>query len=352
MNPKATPTEDASGATPGALADTVAVVIPVYQGELTLTALVKEIAGHVEPQMTPEGHCYRVAEIILVHDNGPDRSDEVMRDLAAQFPFVHPVWLSRNFGQHAATLAGMASTGSDWIVTMDEDGQHDPAAIPRLLDVAIARKAQLVYAAPTNHPPHSRSRNIASASVKWLAIKALASVPVEGFNSFRLLLGELGRGVSAYCGPGVYLDVALLWVIDRVATCPVQLRSEGERVSGYSLGRLVSHFWHLVLTSGTRPLRMISLLGVALASSGFILTVYILIQRVTNQITVEGWTSVMLALLLTSGAVLFSLGVIAEYVGVAVKMAMGKPLYLIVSDPADGPLRHEAKDSVERDAET
>lgn len=327
---------------------TIAVVIPVYQGERTLPNLVKEIAGQVEPQRTAGGHCYHVAEIILVHDNGPDRSDQVMRELTTQFPLVHPVWLSRNFGQHAATLAGMACSGSDWIVTMDEDGQHDPAAIPALLDVAMARKAQLVYAAATNPPPHSRFRNAASASARWLAVSVLTGGSLERYNSFRLMTGELGRGVAAYCGPGVYLDVALSWVIDRVATCPVQMRSEGERASGYSLAGLASHFWRLVLTSGTRPLRMISLLGVALASSGFLLAVYILIQRVTNQITVQGWTSVILTLLLTSGAVLFSLGVIAEYLGVAVKMAMGRPLYLIVSDPADGPLRDVVDDDPDR----
>lgn len=328
---------------------TIAVVIPVYQGERTLPALVKELAEHFNPRLTRAGHCYRVAEIVLVHDNGPDRSDRVIRDLAAQSPLIHPVWLSRNFGQHAATLAGMACTGSDFIVTMDEDGQHDPEAIPDLLDAAIAEKAQLVYAAPTNQPPHSRFRNLASGTAKWLAVNALASGlrggrSLERFNSFRLLLGELGRGVAAYCGPDVYLDVALSWVTDRVTTCPVQLRSEGDRSSGYSLHRLISHFWHLVLTSGTRPLRMISLLGVALASTGALFAIYILIQRLTNQITVEGWTSVTLVLLVTSGAVLFSLGVIAEYVGVAVKMAMGKPLYLIVSDPADGPLGGGARD--------
>jgi polyisoprenyl-phosphate glycosyltransferase len=322
----------------------IAVVIPVYQGERTLPALVKELAGHIDPQTTPGGHTYRVAEVILVHDNGPDGSADVMRELAVQFPFVNTVWLSRNYGQHPATLAGMSSTGSDWIVTMDEDGQHDPAAIPDLLDVAISGQAQLVYAAPTNRAPHSPPRNAASAIAKWLAVNALTGGGLETFSSFRLMYGELGRGVAAYCGPDVYLDVALAWVIHRVATCPVQLRSEGDRASGYSLGRLVSHFWHLVLTSGTRPLRLISILGATLASSGFLLAVYIFIQRITNEITVQGWTSVILVLLVTSGAVLFSLGVIAEYVGVAVKMAMGKPLYLIISDPAHGPLGEGAVD--------
>jgi polyisoprenyl-phosphate glycosyltransferase len=113
-------------------ADTVSVVIPVYSGATTLPGLVAEIEA-LRELTTPAGRHAVLAEVILVWDNGPDDSDEVIRALAAEHDWVRPVWLSRNFGQHAATMAGMASTGSDWIVTMDEDGQHDPAAIGLLL---------------------------------------------------------------------------------------------------------------------------------------------------------------------------------------------------------------------------
>ena len=101
---------------------TLAVVVPVYHGEHTLQPLIAELAQLTLRQWTPAGHAYRVTEVLLVHDCGPDRSDETIRCLAANHGFVLPVWLSRNFGQHAATLAGMASTTADWVVTMDEDG--------------------------------------------------------------------------------------------------------------------------------------------------------------------------------------------------------------------------------------
>ena len=78
------------------------------------------------------------------------------------------------------------------------------------------------------------------------------------FHSYRLVLGEVGRSVAAYAGAGVYLDVALGWVAGTAATCPVRLRAEGDRPSGYSLRRLLSHFWRMVLTSGTRLLRLVS----------------------------------------------------------------------------------------------
>jgi len=316
----------------------VSVVIPVFQGEHTLGDLVREIAQLTAPTPTAGGHEFQVIELLLVNDHGPDRSDEVIRALAREHDFIRPVWLSRNFGQHPATLAGMASSGGDWIVTMDEDGQHNPADIGDFLDVALDQGSQLVYAEPVNRPPHSMLRNGSSRLAKWVFATLLTGTSEGTFQSYRMVLGEIGRSVAAYAGSGVYLDVAMGWVAGPAAACPVRLREEGSRRSGYSTRALLSHFVHLVLSSGTRALRMVSALGVLFAVGGIGFAIYLLLVRLTSDSTPQGWTSTMVVVLVSTGAILFSLGVIAEYVGVAVNMAMGKPLYLIVGDPKDGPL--------------
>jgi glycosyltransferase involved in cell wall biosynthesis len=273
-----------------------------------------------------------------VHDCGPDDSARVIRELQARHDVVRGLWLSRNFGQHAATLAGMASTASEWIVTMDEDGQHDPAQIGVLLDAALDHGSALVYAAPTNEAPHGGVRNAASRTAKRLVERLVGTSGATQFHSFRLVLGEVGRSLAAYAGAGVYLDVALGWIAGRAVTAPVTLRDEGERRSGYRLRTLMSHFWRMVITGGTRPLRMVSVLGVVFALIGLAVAVVLSIARLGGAEVIQGWTSLIVLVLVSTGAVLFSLGVIAEYVGAAVHMAMGKPLYLLVSDPAEGPL--------------
>jgi polyisoprenyl-phosphate glycosyltransferase len=169
---------------------TIAIVVPVYRGEQILRPLVEEIAPLVEQQTTPGGARFRVVEMILVHDAGPDASDVVIRELARHHPFVRPVWLARNYGQHAATLAGMSSTSADWIVTMDEDGQHDPLAIAAMLDVALSTRSPLVYARPTNAPPHGVLRNAASRTAHGAA-RLLGAGALDHFHSFRLVLGEV-----------------------------------------------------------------------------------------------------------------------------------------------------------------
>lgn len=326
---------------------TVAVVVPVYRGEQALPTLVAELDAYSTSQLTPAGSRFRVSEVVLVYDAGPDRSDVVIRQLADRYHHVRPVWLARNFGQHAATLAGMASTSADWIVTMDEDGQHDPAAIGKMLDTALATRSPLVYAEPTNKPPHNALRNLSSAIVH-AAARVLGAGDLRHFHSFRLVLGEVGRGLAAYCGDSVYLDVALTWVVSRTASCPIAMRQERDRPSGYSVRRLASHFWRMVLTSGTRPLRAVALFGALLGLTAFVLMVWVVWSKITDQVPIQGWTSVMVILLVTSGGVLLSLGIMAEYLGIGVRSAMGKPLYLVVSDPADGPLGRLSADASEQ----
>ncbi|KRB37267.1 mannosyltransferase [Microbacterium sp. Root180] len=318
----------------------MSIVIPVYQGERTLRSVIDEIRPLTAGFTTDAGHAARVDEVVLAYDRGPDDSARVIRELAGELPWIKPVWLSRNYGQHAATLAGMASSGGEWIATLDEDGQHDPREIRILLDQALAERADLVYAEPVNRAPHGFVRNTASRASKRTLESFLGGGRASHFNSFRLILGEIGRSVAAYAGTGVYLDVALSWVASRVATAPVTLRQEGDRPSGYSYRRLFGHFWRMVLTSGTQGLRLVTAVGVAFFIGGIAFAVYLTVARVLSGDIPEGWTSQMVLTALGTGVILVSLGIIAEYLGVAVSAALGKPAYLIVRDPASGPLGH------------
>ncbi len=300
----------------------------------------EELVPLVEGFTTAAGNQARVAEVVLSYDRGPDDSAAVIRELSARYEWIKPVWLSRNFGQHAATLAGMASSGGEWIVTLDEDGQHDPREMAVLLDAALAENADLVYADPVNRAPHGFVRNTASKTSKRLLESLFGGGRASHFHSFRLVLGETGRSVAAYAGQGVYLDVALSWVASRVVTAPISLREEGDRPSGYSYRRLFAHFWRMVLTSGTRGLRVVTAAGVLFFIGGVIFAVYLTTARFVSGDIPEGWTSQMVLTALGTGVILVSLGIIAEYLGVAVSAALGKPAYLIVRDPAAGPLGH------------
>ncbi len=312
---------------------TVSVVIPVYQGQETLPSLIQELASLTKAQITPEGREFAVCEVILVWDRGPGASDQTIRELAHKWDFVRPLWLSRNFGQHAATIAGMSSSGGEWIVTMDEDGQQDPHYIAALIDCAYREHAQLVYGTPTNPVPHSWFRNTASKWTKKLFAQSLANGEFAEFNSYRLILGEIGRSVAAYTGAGVYLDVALSWVVADSRQCPVVARSEGRPAANYSYRKLSSHFGRLIISSGTKPLFFVSALGVIFFVFGVLAVAWIVIATLLGGELIAGWASTFSALMIIGGTVLLSLGIMAQYVGAATNMSLGKPLYVVVRDP-------------------
>jgi len=312
----------------------VSIVIPVYQGEKTLPQLIAEIEPLTKDKASPSGHNFTVTEVILVHDCGPDQSHETIQNLSDSYSFVKSVWLSRNYGQHPATLAGMASSTGDVVMTIDEDGQQNPADVGVFIDIVLNEGAQVVYAAPKNPPPHGFIRNMLSVVAKRIATIIIGRKEIAYFNSFRVVDGEIARSLAAYCGSGVYLDVALLWMSKSVWQCSVMLRQEiGERRSGYSFIGLMRHFWQLLLTSGTRPLRLITLAGFISVVIAFGITVYALWQKFHFNVPVQGWTSLVIVISLFSGLILMALGIIAEYLSVTMTILMGKPLYVVSTKP-------------------
>lgn len=309
---------------------TISVVVPVYRGERTIETLVHEIRSLASIGATPAGHAFDLLEVVLVHDCGPDGSAAALRRLEG-LDEVSVIWLARNAGQHAATLAGVSATRGEWVVTLDEDGQHDPASIPSLIDAAMSERCHLVYG--IGRAPHRFARRAASRLAKWMFRWASGGAgPDGGFSSYRLVLGELARYVGATAGPWVYLDVALTWSIARVTRLPVRLRSEGRPAISYSWGRLAQHFLRMIASLGARPLTLILIGGLTSGAAGLGFTVLTVVQRASGTIEVPGWSSLMATQLLGFGATLTAIGVLAAFLGVLVTIVLGRPAYTTVSD--------------------
>lgn len=310
----------------------LSVVIPVYRAGLALAATCAELLdGSANRSPSPNIEVV-LSELILVCDNPglPVAELDRISGLANLDPRVRVIWLARNFGQHPATIAGIVSSNGDWVVTMDEDGQHDPTAIAAMLETAGTQRASLVYAAPTNARPHGFARNTASWISGRVARFLLASQ--VRFHSFRLLEGSLARSACAYAGENVFLDVALSWTHGRATSCPVRMRAEAT-TSSYNLHRLASHFWRMVLSTGTRPLRTAALAGVGVTLAGLVFGLFTVQQRIAGNIPVPGWTSVIITMLVLVGGLYIMLAVVAEYLGQTVRNTAGRPVYVRADPP-------------------
>jgi glycosyltransferase involved in cell wall biosynthesis len=319
----------------------ISIVVPVYLGAETLAQLVEKVLPLTENTKTQNGNTFIVEEMIFVHDCGPDRSDVAIEELCSRFEFIKAVWLSKNFGQHPATVAGMASSRCEWVVTLDEDLQHEPSEIGSLLDLAFESGSDVVYGIDQTTIIHGLVRSRASSLAKAISATLVGNGVSKKYSSFRLIRGNIARGVSAYVGDGVYLDVALTWVTDCIASCEVRNSLEKRSKSGYTYRKLFSHFLRLLLSNGTKPLRIVTVVGTSIALLGIFYAIYIITSILFTDNAPEGWTSIFASILIIGGLILMALGVIAEYLGFVVRAAFGKPSYFVLQNNRRNHIRNE-----------
>ncbi len=317
----------------------ISVVVPVYSGEAYLPELVHQLdlvrTGWQEAQAPMD-----LAEVILVDDAAIDGSPVVIDRLAAEYNFVTALHLMCNFGQHAATIAGVLHSSGDWVVTMDEDLQHSPSEIEGLLASAVRAGADVVYAKPISAVHEARSRDWTSRWFKQLMVLLTGNANIVNFNSFRLLRGSLARAASSVCGHETYFDVALSWFSNRVSYLPVDLKDrrfiKGGR-SGYSFRRLLTHARRLLVSSQVKIIRLFGLAGVVVMLLAIVGAIWLVLQRlfISSEILPPGWTSQMIATLLFGGGITFMLSLVLEYLSILVLATHGKPIFFTVDRSID-----------------
>lgn len=316
-------------------------VVPVYRGEKHLPELVARQEAF-RAQLESSGASVRLIEAIFVCDEPVDGSAAVLATLARDRPWMSVIHLSKNSGQHAATAAGMLHTSGDWVVTMDEDGQHDPFRVPALFEAALPRNFDICYAASAS-AVHSRWwRNASSRLAKRLTAWVVADPFVPLFNSFRLIRGELARAAGALAGHDLYLDVALRWLTDRTCTAPIEMKDPRVE-SSYRLGTLLAHFRRLVMTYHPPFFRWIPVGGFLFALGFALLGVGVAVDKVIapDDIPVRGWASTFVLIACSAGASIFMFGLILERQTSTMSRAQGRPAFMVVDRSKDALWRRE-----------
>ncbi len=297
----------------------VSVVIPVYKGQVSLPALVERI------DQTLSLHC-EAYEVILVNDGSPDESWNVIQQLAEKHTWVRGIDLMRNYGQHNATLCGVRSALYDLIVTMDDDLQHLPEEIPSLL-AKLEEGYDVVYGIPIRRP-HSWWRNAFSAFTKRSLSYAMRIKTIRDIGSFRAFRAKLCRAFENFNSPEVILDVLLSWGTNRFATVPVKQapRSNGE--SNYNFRTLAGMALLVLIGFSTAPLQLASIIGFFFTLVGIASFLYVLIVYLTAG-SIPGFPFLASIISLFSGAQLFALGIIGEYLARVFDRTAARPCYTV-----------------------
>jgi undecaprenyl-phosphate 4-deoxy-4-formamido-L-arabinose transferase len=297
-------------------------VVPVYNGERSLDELIRRL----EPVL--EGETVRY-EVILVDDDSRDGSWERIRELARARPWVRGMRLTRNYGQHNALLLGIQQSRGDRIVTLDDDLQHPPEEVPRLLN-ALHEDVDVVYGTP-EHEQHGFLRDLASRITKLALQSAMGAETARKVSAFRVFRAELRETFTGYGSPFVSIDVLLTWATTRFASVSVRHEPRREGVSNYTFGKLVAHALNMITGFSVLPLQLASLTGFVFTLFGGIALVYVLVRTFVEGSPVPGFPFLASIVAIFSGAQLFALGIIGEYLARMHFRTMGRPPYAIRS---------------------
>lgn len=266
-------------------------------------------------------------EAILVIDGSPDVTAAVAESLAVSHAKVQTLVLRRNFGQHNALIAGIRRARFETLITLDDDLQHPPEEIAKLLRALEDPAVDLAYGV-AEIEEHGLMRSAASRFIKSsLALAGVSNARwVGAFRGFRTDLREAFENVN---DPQPNLDVLLSWSTAAVVPVRLNMNRRATGRSTYSFSRLVSHALNMVTGYGVVPLKLATWLGFGFGFLGIILLLVVLVRYILGETTVAGFTTTIAVIALFSGAQLVTIGIIGEYLGRQHFRSMLKPMYVI-----------------------
>lgn len=298
----------------------VSVVVPVYNSETSLEELVARLDAVLKRQKL-------AGEIILVNDASRDGSWGKVRELCARYPFVQGIDMMRNYGQHNALLCGIRLAKNEAIVTIDDDLQHPPEEIPRLLE-KLEQGYDVVYGTPVTED-HGFLRNIASRVTKIALQNAMGAETARRVSAYRVFRTPLRNAFAQYQGSYVSIDVLLTWGTTRFSSVPVKHAERPYGVTNYTFRKLLTHAMNMMTGFSVLPLELASLTGFVMTFFGLVVLGYVLIRYAIYGGRVPGFSFLASLVSIFSGAQMFAMGIMGEYLARMHFRSLERPAYTV-----------------------
>jgi undecaprenyl-phosphate 4-deoxy-4-formamido-L-arabinose transferase len=292
----------------------------VYNSAVTLSALVEQL----KPVLDQVASEY---ELILVNDASRDDSWSKVLRLMKEHPWVQGIDLVRNFGQHNALLCGVRAAKYEVIVTLDDDLQHPPNQIPLLLE-KLAEGYDVVYGAPLKQN-HGVFRNQASNLTKLLLQNAMGAQAASNISPFRAFRTTVRNAFASYANPFVNIDVLLSWGTTRFSVVRLRHEARAHGKSNYTFFKLVTHAFNMLTGYSVLPLQLASWSGFFMLAFGVFVLGYVLTRYFISGTVIPGFPFIASIIAMFSGAQLFALGIIGEYLSRIYLRTMDKPSYVV-----------------------
>ena len=297
----------------------VSIVIPVYNSEAIIPELCFQICDAMKEYQF---------EVVLVNDNSQDNSWGEIKKICNKLNAFRGIYLARNFGQDNAIMAGLSFTNGDYVVIMDDDLQHSPYDIPTLLNTII-NDWDVCFANFNANKQQSWWKNIGSY-INSKHSEYLTNKPKDIYLSpFKIASRFVINAVLEHNGPYPYVDGLICRTTNSITQIPLNHHKRYTGKGNYNLSQSVSVFLKHVTGFSVLPLRLASMVGFITSIIGFFLGIYYIFQYFMSDNVVEGWTSLIVLLLLLGGLILLSLGIIGEYIGRSYLSLNNKPQYVV-----------------------
>ncbi len=298
----------------------ISVVVPVYNSELNLPALI----GRLAPVLASLAGKY---EVVLVNDGSRDQSWKAIQELSRSFPWVRGINLMRNYGQHNALLCGIRAARFETLVTMDDDLQHPPEEIPKLL-AKLEEGFEVVYGYP-EHQQHGLLRDMASGLTKLALQKSMGAETARHVSAFRAFRTQSRDAFATYHSPFVSIDVVLTWATSRFVAIQVRHDPRHSGISNYTFAMLFRHAMNMMTGFSTLPLQLANLMGFLCTAFGGVILVYVVGRYLLYGTSVPGFPFLASIIAIFSGAQLLALGIIGEYLARMHFRMMERPTYAV-----------------------
>jgi polyisoprenyl-phosphate glycosyltransferase len=281
-------------------------IIPVYHGEHTVQPLFDAIYKACKE------YNYQF-EVVFIWDCGPDKSWEKIVELKTRFPAeIKAIRLSRNFGQHNAIICGFANARGDFMVTMDEDLQHNPCELNLLVDKQKENDYDLVYGNYLK-PQQPGLRNFTSGMLKKLLNIVIPDLH-KNYSAYRLIKRDIALDTVEMQNSYTFIDGYFSWITDNVGFVLVSHSSRLGGVSSYTLKKLISHSINIFITFSNLPIKLVIYLSLLFFIFTFGYTIYILMEKLIFNNLIPGFASIIVLLGFGIGSILFGISVIGEYI--------------------------------------
>lgn len=302
----------------------ISFVIPCYHSAQTVGNVVRDI---VDTVLVRSEFQY---EIILVNDNPPDDTWRIICEMCRNNPNIHGICFTKNFGQHAALMAGYRKVTGDIVVSLDDDGQNPPQEMFKLID-ALNEKTDLVYAKYIQKK-RSLFRNFGSKvndwMVQWLLNKPKELYLASYYAAKRFIIDEMVKCEN----PFPYIDGLALRSTSEYINVDIVHKERAAGNSGYSIAKLLGLWMNGLTSFSVKPLRIATFSGFCISLIGLVLAIIIIIQKLILKDAVSaGWPSIMTVVLILNGAIMMMLGLVGEYVG-RIYVTMNKSPQYVIKD--------------------